>query len=143
MNYLGETTPGFDEFDPKNLSDDWKFAESLLENLTNDPKSSEIPTDYIDKIVEDWDYMELDGYLNRISDDIELIEKIMEYIQFNYPEFFEDIQVAGWEKIRTQGKGKDLSKDTFPNPKLREKSHEWKIKEAMEKMWREIWDSFS
>jgi hypothetical protein len=40
--------------------------------------------------------MELDGYLNRISDDTELVEEIMEYIQFNYPEFFEeDIQMAG------------------------------------------------
>ncbi len=110
MNYLGETTPGFDEVVEK-LSDGWKFAESLLEKLTNDPKLSKIPTDYIDKIVEDWDYMEFNDYLESISDNPELVEKVMEYIKFNYPEFFEDIQVAGREKIVKQEVGENLSRN--------------------------------
>ncbi|MCK9466894.1 MAG: hypothetical protein M0P94_01055 [Candidatus Absconditabacterales bacterium] len=96
------------------LSDGWEYVDSLIENLTKEPNPKEVPEEYVDQIVKDEDYMEFQGYIERISDDFELLEKVMDYIKFNYPEFFEDIQVAGNEKVITQKTGKNLTK-TFPS----------------------------
>lgn len=96
------------------VGDGGEFAESLIENMTKNPESIEIPVYYLDQIAENEDYMEFNDYLEGISDNFELVEKVIEYIKFNYPEFFEDIQVAGNEKVITQKTGKNLTK-TFPS----------------------------
>lgn len=91
-----------------NISDGWTTADNLLENLTKDPKSIEIPTEYIDQLVLDEDYMELDNYLGRISKN--MVEKVMEYIEFNHSEFFKDVKVANNEKFykKNTKTGQDL-----------------------------------
>ena len=73
--------PGWD------ISDGWEYVDFLIENLTKEPIPREVPEEYIDQIVKDEDYMEFRAYLERIADDTELIKKVMEYVEFNYPEF--------------------------------------------------------
>ncbi|HOG15667.1 MAG TPA: hypothetical protein PK674_03700 [Candidatus Absconditabacterales bacterium] len=84
------------------ISDGGEYVDFLIENLTKEPIPREVPEEYIDQIVKDEDYMEFRAYLERIADDTELIKKVMEYVEFNYPEFFEDSQVANNEKIPKQ-----------------------------------------
>ncbi|HPC34332.1 MAG TPA: hypothetical protein PLP73_01620, partial [Candidatus Absconditabacterales bacterium] len=93
------------------VGDGGEFAESLIENMTKNPESIEIPVYYLDQIAENEDYMEFNDYLEGISDNFELVEKVIEYIKFNYPEFFEDVQVAGREKIVKQEVGENLSRN--------------------------------
>jgi hypothetical protein len=93
------------------VGDSGEFAESLIENMTKNPESIEIPVYYLDQIAENEDYMEFNDYLEGISDNFELVEKVIEYIKFNYPEFFEDVQVAGREKIVKQEVGENLSRN--------------------------------
>lgn len=89
----------------------WEYVGSLIENLTKDPESVEIPTEYIDKIISDEDYMEFDNYLWNIHQN--MIDKVMEYVEFNHPEFFEDVKVANNEKFYKQNTktGQDLARN--------------------------------
>ncbi len=91
--------------------DGWEYVDSLIENLTKDPESIEIPTEYIDQIVLDEDYMEFDNYLWSINQN--MIDKVMEYVEFNHPEFFEDVKVANNEKFYKQNTktGQDLARN--------------------------------
>jgi hypothetical protein len=61
--------------------------------MTKNPESIEIPVYYLDQIAENEDYMEFNDYLEGISDNFELVEKVIEYIKFNYPEF---LKMSKW-----------------------------------------------
>jgi len=91
--------------------DGWEYADSLIENLTKDPESIEIPTEYLDQIVEFDDYLSLNDYLERIPEVMK--QKVMEYIEFNHPEFFEDVKVANNERFVKQNTktGQQISKN--------------------------------
>jgi len=90
---LNETRPDF--FDPENLSDDWKFADDLygvIDDGNSDREIVDIPTDYIDEIVSKASIQELKEYLERISDDSEFYDAVIEYINSKYPGIFPNVQ---------------------------------------------------
>ncbi len=89
----------------------WEYVDSLIENLTKDPESIEIPTEYIDQIVEDEDYFEFNNYIESISQDV--IDKVMEHIRFYHPDFLEDIKMANSERFVKQNSktGQDLARN--------------------------------
>lgn len=82
-------------------SDWWEYVDYLIENLTKEPEKFEVPTEYVDQIVKDGDYMEFADYLDRLEDE-KMIKLVMEYIEFNYSDFFEDVKVANNERFYKQ-----------------------------------------
>lgn len=92
---LNETQPDFLDFDPESLSDDWKFADDLygaIDDGNSDREIVDIPTDYIDEIVSKASIQELKEYLERISDDSEFYDAVIEYINSKYPGIFPNVQ---------------------------------------------------
>ncbi len=83
-----------------NVSDGLEYVDFLIENFKENPESIEIPTEYIDQVVLDEDYMEFDNYLSNIPQT--MIDKVMEHVEFNYPDFFEDVKIASNERFVKQ-----------------------------------------
>ncbi len=93
------------------VGDNLRFPNSLIENLTKDPESVEIPTEYIDQIVKDWDYYEFNNYIEAVTQNV--VDKVMEYIKFYHHEFMEDIKTANGERFVKQNMttGQQISKN--------------------------------
>jgi hypothetical protein len=91
------------------ISDGWKYVDSLIENLTNEPNLA-IPFEYIDRLVEEQDYLWYQDYLDSSSPS--LVDKVKEYIEFNYPEFVqEDDELLIDERFSKSNMRDDIAKN--------------------------------